>query len=1096
MPFGSIVPSNINKKYVNTHRMSLKNVTTEKIMRDQRSCDHRHFKALHTFFRFLVVELDLIFMSARLLFPPMPSERVPDPLRQKFFLHKCDYELEYSAHICLGKDRDCGVKFLRDCTGEFLNLVALYRANLLVVCRIQEDGVQLCFLFPEELSIKEIEYIRCQGGQLIHTWKNVNNKSILIDGMFGFVVALNSKKISVHPHCVALLHCCNYGLQLVRKLKIDQEIACLKVVADADSMIQLKSLLHSKMASWPHIVVVGTRYAHCFLFHFEQLEPQQGTDVHVPLFGKLTDGLASFHDGDTFIYSSVDSCTGKPQTKRLSRESVYVSCISFMEKSRTVILGFSFGGIMSISLTSCPTIEPLIYPCSAPVQFITPLEPDDDPRAHLWFFVAYAATKTKPVQLCLYEVMFPEEETIPISERKWSKPMFGIKLVIPFHNSSRWVSLQTLIRDRNKIRRADESTRDSFKLGSEKDKSLVFFTFIANDKNGSGLKVSKLFNIQGGVFDLNAYYYKRLVHAIIHDGTAAQQCAFMSIVQPITTNVENEDFLLSKDCIVDTRCITRFISTTNDAEQMFYPSAFEISSRFVAFFGILVFAIYVAGTKKCYHFRLPSLPNQLLSSICADLELHVADARNACTWLAALGFCKKETHKAKNQYKDLSSVLSVLISHQRTRAVLQFIKRCDCSESRHLIATWIWEEIDIASKKLHETIAPLFARFSAPLSPAGRMSFAHVNDVFVAGVQIFRELLRTCKREQDETEEYMTSLEAQRFATENLRSYSAVIRQLMHSKILPVAEDREIRLAMEESLRKRRLRITWYCNDKLVTRMRKRCPSEPFWYAEGPEWYPPALLNLLAPILVLNIPIKWNGQLLAFYLLDYASCKIECDFNSDVAVNLVDLIAKQMHGILCMNKDEIQNVYNMWCDDCGKCVAEELNERSSPCIDNLSAASEVEELMNIPRPLSVAEENKLKGMLPIPPNAEQRKEVKEYLEILPAIKILRNDYVHLSIDRPQWPPKIKEAIEKFEYGKHVNAPSYGSGIPVLNRAKTPIPLPKLCGSCAFFCLVVSYSRSSKLNAKNGWDGTATSMVQHIGTNSTSRTNEYLIKKDL
>ncbi|VDM60526.1 unnamed protein product [Angiostrongylus costaricensis] len=823
----------------------------------------------------------------------MPPERVPDPLRQKFLPHHSGYQLEYSKYLDIRKGSDCNVKFFRNCSGEFVNFIALHCANCVALCRPSGDRSETRYVFPEELTVKDIEYIRCE------------------DGGYGFVVALNSTGISVHPHCVALLRWNGAQLQLVRKLKMDQEITCLKVVADDESMIHLSPLLHPKMISWPHIVAVGTRYAHCYLFHFDQLQQQQKDDVHVPLSGTLTDGLSP-----------------------------------------------------------------------------------------------------------------------------------------------------------------------------EKDKSLVFFTYVASDRNGCCLK--------GGLFDLNAYYYERMVGSVVHDGTAAQQCAFMSLVHPIPVHLKDEDFSLVKDSIVDTSLITRFISNVSDAEQMFYPSALEVQ----------IFSIYVAGTKKCFQFTLPSLPNQLLSVICADLELHVADAKPASTWLTALGFYKKETYSAKDQYGHLCSVLSVLISHQRAGAIVQFIKHCESPESRHMIATWIWEEIDKASKKLHEAIAPLFARFSAPLSPAGRKSLAHVHDVFVAGLQIIRELVGSRDREQDETKEYMTSLEAQLFAVENLLSYSTVIHQLIYSKILPVAEDREIRLAMEDSLKERRSKIPGrQLNvDKLVTRMRKRSPSEPLWHAEGPQWYPPALLNLLGPILLLNIPTLWKGQLLAFYLLDYANCTIACTGGSGLAENIADVVTRQMNGILSMNKDEIQNVYKMWCADCENLILEGSSKQSSPCSEELSMSSEAKRLMSIPRTLSVVEEKKLKSILesvpfgkfrwqcylarnrrydemselPIPLNADHDEGVLEYLQLLPAIKMLRKSVICSSmklVNQPAWPANIKQAIEKFEHERCLHSSSYESEPRLLNHGKTPVHL-KL---------------NSKINT-NGWIG-ALGADQHFSKSFPSRISE-------
>ncbi|KAK6039353.1 hypothetical protein COOONC_23142 [Cooperia oncophora] len=702
----------------------------------------------------------------------MPPEKVPDPLRQKFLPYDGGYQLDYSKHLDYPDGSDCEVKYLLNCSGEFTHFVALWYENNLSIRRNTETGLESHYLFNKELNIKDIGYFRNSDDELC------------------LVVGLNSTNTNIHPHCVAFLRWGGAKFQLLQKIVFDEEICCLKVIADEQNMSNLTSMLHHRMAIWPHIVAVGCRSARCYLFSFPLNERDKGRDPCVPLKIKLTDGLRPFRDGDEFVYSSPSLETGYTESKRLNVELVSVTCISFLEKCRVVLVGFSFGGCMSISLTKNPNIEPLMYPCSAPVQFIAPLEPDDDPRGHLWFFVAYSSTKAKPLQLCLYEVQFPEEETQPLAERTWVHGRYSIKLVIPFHNTTRWISLQTLVRERSEFRSLEDSSRDSTRLGSDKDRSVVFFSYIANDRSGGSLK--------GGLFDLNAYFYKRLIHAITHDGTIAQQCAFMSTVQPIPMHYKEENFSLLKDIVVDANLITRFISNVSDAEQMFYPSALEIS------------VVHVAGSIKCFQLSLPSLPNQLLSTICADLEMHIADPTSASAWLSALGFYKNSprTESYDDSHANLYSVLSTLISHQRAGAIVHYIRHSDSTESRHLIAAWIWQEIDKASRKLHETTEPLFARFSGPLNPAGQKALAHVHDVFVAGVHILRELVNVEEREQDETKEYLTTLEARRFATESLRSYSTVIHRLMTARILPVAEDREIRLAMGKVLSERRAKTS------------------------------------------------------------------------------------------------------------------------------------------------------------------------------------------------------------------------------------------------------------------------------------------------
>ncbi|VDK51320.1 unnamed protein product [Cylicostephanus goldi] len=133
-------------------------------------------------------------------------ERVPDPLKQKFFPSNDGFEIEYAKLIHTQDDGDLTVKHLMDCTGEFTKLIALYCGNSLVIRQLRDGGMQAPFIFGEDLVVQDVDYLRST------------------DGGFEIVVGLNSEKPNIHPNCVALLSWNGAKLVLLRKLKIEEEV--------------------------------------------------------------------------------------------------------------------------------------------------------------------------------------------------------------------------------------------------------------------------------------------------------------------------------------------------------------------------------------------------------------------------------------------------------------------------------------------------------------------------------------------------------------------------------------------------------------------------------------------------------------------------------------------------------------------------------------------------------------------------------------------------------------------------------------------------------------------------------------------------------
>uniref|UniRef100_A0A1I7X8I5 ELYS-bb domain-containing protein n=1 Tax=Heterorhabditis bacteriophora TaxID=37862 RepID=A0A1I7X8I5_HETBA len=946
--------------------------------------------------------------------------KIPDPLKQKFLPLNNSYHLEYEKFLPSQDDVDYGAKYLTNSIGELTSYFAVFRSCDISIHDVITGSFKWNFKFDEDYYIKDVDYLPSQ------------------DGNFGLVVALNSVRFSDdRPHCIALLHWNGAQFQILKKLYIEHEITCIRVLVCDIEMGVKSQVLHERMRSWPHIIVVGTKYAHCYLTHFVMTERVQAVDWDEPQRLRLTDGLKSFHQANRFEYSAEDPCSGRKNTRHFPVDSVYVSCIGFIERSRNVLIGLSFGGIISVSLSDSPTLKGLIYPCSSPIHFITAMEPDDDPRSHLWFWAAYEATSVKPLQLCLYEASFPDEETKPLHERTFDDPSFNIRLLHPLHCSIQWISLRTLVRERVEIKEIDDSTNlshlNSSRNGSDKDRSLVFYSYTIQDRHGTKLMVGKfvpfLYNI-GGLFDLNAYYYKRLVCTASSDSTLARQCAFLSMVYANPIHKHGENYKEIKDLAIDTSHIIRFVSDTSDAEQMFYPSALEANNTIIN-----------VGKRK-QTFQIP--------------VIYIAE------WIRALGLVTKShtITEGTMPYINLTVLLSALVNHRKHETITHFIRHCDNVAVRQQIGAWTWVEIERARRKMDETTQPLFARFSAPLSPAGRKTLSYVRNVFIAATAILQELLETGKREQDETREYLTSTEVRRFASENLLSYVLVIQQLMASKLLPVTDDRSTRTSLEQAIGERRKRADLNGRelriDQLVTRMQRLSPAEPFWLSQTPrQWYPPALLNLLAPILLMNIPSKSKRQLLIYYMIDYMDCKHAC-----ATEDICELVTRHLGGVLSIDRSEVEMVHKMWIADAGK--EDENLLPTSPNLRRIEESlektdmdlSEINRLMSMPRKLNYDQEKKLRGILDslpygqftwqcylvknarfgeveelaIPVDAEQNPRVMAYQQVLPVVRMYKNSDKSTLL-RTLWSDNVRNAIQKF-----------GDEVAPISKGKTPIQL--------------------------------------------------------
>ncbi len=103
-------------------------------------------------------------------------------------------------------------------------------------------------------------------------------------------------------------------------------------------------------------------------------------------------------------------------------EKVHVSCLHYIPKSHLAIIGFNFGGLLIISLSTSKVYS--LYYLEGSVEHLAIQEPEEEPRP-LYYAWLHLHSRSHGSLALLLMVNFPKDENMADpKEWSWAEPAF------------------------------------------------------------------------------------------------------------------------------------------------------------------------------------------------------------------------------------------------------------------------------------------------------------------------------------------------------------------------------------------------------------------------------------------------------------------------------------------------------------------------------------------------------------------------------------------------------------------------------------------------------------------------------------------------
>ncbi|CEF66256.1 Hypothetical protein SRAE_2000092600 [Strongyloides ratti] len=629
---------------------------------------------------------------------------------------------------------------------------------------------------------------------------------------------------------------------------------CKKIFVIYDELHQneLKEI-HSAFHKIPHLIMVGGEGAAGYLTHFNNTSKENALRDQPPTRPPFALNILRGFRDKTDRYFCFDAYKENIQVKLNEAE---VTSIAYVHSCRCLLIGFNFGGILSINLLTQRKNK--IIMSRGEIKAMQIQEPDDDPRPASYVWVASLVGRS--LSFSLLSLRFYSDPSDPsIVDRNNMELRKG--LGFEAGEFCHFLALKAVTR--NRLLKADNTAR--MEDIHKKDTTLMLFSWINFSSSGVSL--------EGALFDLNMYYYKRMCDQIRDDGTYARQCPMISRFSIDSPSDINFASLL--DIHLDPESLYRGKSDLiENVDQFFYPSTYG-------------FELHAFTKNTSIFLSCKPIQFQFFEHL-SPLKEHLNDPEMAVRCLTALGFMSVK------DYSKLSG----------RNLIIQLIKDETVAE-KHLLPLidWLYTEIQKCVDHFQKIASKLFEENSEDLYSAQITKVNHYIGVF----EMIKEIIIAMK-DKDLSDEVNGQLYVKGVVVDTFLFYSRLMNVFVEVGLFPITQE-VIELHKKlENVYKERLALSRKKFYKLeIVKLLDLFSQTELNCIE--ELYPPKNPAVLIDLIVApEIKILCKTKLISYYALDIGLLRENDSFIDKVQYNV---------AFFCTEKNPIDffEIKKLWRQD-------------------------------------------------------------------------------------------------------------------------------------------------------------------------------------
>lgn len=771
---------------------------------------------------------------------------------------------------------------LKDSIGRQLPYIVNFKKNTCQIFDIEWERVTHSFVFPEGCALIDADYFPTEEGKLgILVGVEDPRQSC---GAEHFVLAL-----AVDPDSPAMT--ITHSLEVPSKITVVKTLFSSADMADETQRTVLK--LYHRLMTWQHIVAIGCKETQCYLARLVAVETPSSPVITVHSEKKyLINLMNAYVSGSVLQYTLDDGAYREYPTA-----AVYISALSLMPRSRTLLVGLSMGGILAASLNPSNQMMLLELRHERLVRKIAPLEPEDDPDKFEYFIATVDCSPRHPIMIQLWRGSFKTLEDVD-GEEKYDRPSFSVCLEHKILFGERWLAVNPIVTERDHMmltrKRGTEdsmhnvsqtfgstSNRNSVLLAYERKKMVIG----TEDPNAEPEYI-----VEAAIFDIDSWYYKRVPGRVSTDGTVLKQCAFLSTIK---SNIRSEDVNDIGILTNEATDVSSFSSMVSDADQLFYPSALSFER------------VFVAKNTRIDWMKIQNIQDTILNKCAVKLPALIRNPEMISSVVMAAGLVRKNilsgspnSSAAEINELQLSSdqkvLLNVIVYYGKIEEFCQLASRPDISDTlKRELAEWALHEAVDYKRTISDKMVSLFQGRSLALSPLAEESIAQ-------GIKLFRvvyEYLKACSKalKDDRLRNLAHSVIC-------MRNHTKLTSQFINFAIIPVDPIRQQRMKDLHSKRKNMARknSSSLPVQSVVRKMNRQAPNAQFWNdIPHDEWYPPTPLDLLECLLNVSISESIKRELVVQYVIDWISTSPEDSEHSEkqLALETIKIMTNQMLNV-------------------------------------------------------------------------------------------------------------------------------------------------------------------------------------------------------